>query len=282
MAKASDNVFPKVQFSEEAAPATPASGQAVLYSKADGKPYWKDDAGTETDLTATGGGGGGSSYLSDPNLKPPDSPHASDVEFLGLANATSLATAGLTWANQGSKAADIKGGRLTVHIPAADTSHGGLVVAAPSGSFSVSTRLRVWPIETHSALGLLIVNDSPLGTFANWREAIRSAAESKAQHITLNSSWVTLAGRGDMAYGSQQSDGVYIRFAWDDSTSTLSSHFTADPSAGWTQRASVVHSSQPPTHVGFLLSGENSGTYPLYGSFDFLRFDWTPDFDPTV
>ena len=57
MAIASENVFPKVRFSEEAAPSTPASGEAVIYVKSDGKLYLKDDAGTETDLTAAGGGG---------------------------------------------------------------------------------------------------------------------------------------------------------------------------------------------------------------------------------
>ena len=37
-------------------PATPASGYGIVYAKTDGKLYFKNDAGTETDLTATGGG----------------------------------------------------------------------------------------------------------------------------------------------------------------------------------------------------------------------------------
>ena len=40
---------------EVAAPATPAAGRVAIYAKTDGKLYIKDDAGTETDLTATGG-----------------------------------------------------------------------------------------------------------------------------------------------------------------------------------------------------------------------------------
>lgn len=39
------------------APGTPDSGTVALYAKSDGKTYIKDDAGTETDLTASGGGG---------------------------------------------------------------------------------------------------------------------------------------------------------------------------------------------------------------------------------
>lgn len=59
MAKASENVFPKIRFSEESAPATPSTGEAVIYVKTDGKLYLKDDTGAETDLTSGGGGGSG-------------------------------------------------------------------------------------------------------------------------------------------------------------------------------------------------------------------------------
>lgn len=41
-----------LKFAESAAPSTPASGFAAIYVKSDGKLYLKDDAGTETDLTA--------------------------------------------------------------------------------------------------------------------------------------------------------------------------------------------------------------------------------------
>lgn len=40
---------------EMAAPSTPAAGKVSVYAKSDGKLYIKDDAGTETDLTADGG-----------------------------------------------------------------------------------------------------------------------------------------------------------------------------------------------------------------------------------
>ena len=50
MTKASDNIFPKVEFLEGSAPSTPASGQVKVYAKADGLMYSKDDAGAETAL----------------------------------------------------------------------------------------------------------------------------------------------------------------------------------------------------------------------------------------
>lgn len=51
---------------EIAAPSTPASGKVAVYAKSDGKLYIKDDAGTETDLTATSSGTiGGSTGATD-------------------------------------------------------------------------------------------------------------------------------------------------------------------------------------------------------------------------
>ena len=47
----------KIQLAEGAAASTPASGKAVIYAKTDGKIYSKDDAGSETDLTAGAAGG---------------------------------------------------------------------------------------------------------------------------------------------------------------------------------------------------------------------------------
>ena len=41
------------------APSTPSSGEGVFYEKNDGKIYFKNDGGTEYDLTSSGGGGGG-------------------------------------------------------------------------------------------------------------------------------------------------------------------------------------------------------------------------------
>ena len=44
-----------LNFAEVAAPATPSAASVIVYAKADGKLYIKDDAGTETDLTQGGG-----------------------------------------------------------------------------------------------------------------------------------------------------------------------------------------------------------------------------------
>ena len=46
-----------VEIPEISAPSTPSSGFLRLYAKSDGKAYQKNDAGTETDLSQSGGGG---------------------------------------------------------------------------------------------------------------------------------------------------------------------------------------------------------------------------------
>lgn len=50
MAKASDNVFPRLLISEGGSTSTPASGNVTVYAKASGLLFSKDDAGAETAL----------------------------------------------------------------------------------------------------------------------------------------------------------------------------------------------------------------------------------------
>lgn len=47
-----------VELAEISAPGTPDAGFGRIYPKTDGKLYFKNDAGTESDLTGAGGGGG--------------------------------------------------------------------------------------------------------------------------------------------------------------------------------------------------------------------------------
>lgn len=58
VAKAGDTMTGALTMSELATPATPASGFAAIYPKADGNWYQIDDAGLETVLAGGGGGGG--------------------------------------------------------------------------------------------------------------------------------------------------------------------------------------------------------------------------------
>jgi len=60
VAKASDNVFPKVEMAEGSAPATPGANKVRLYAKSDGLLYSKDDTGAES--LVSGGAGGGFTF----------------------------------------------------------------------------------------------------------------------------------------------------------------------------------------------------------------------------
>lgn len=66
-------------YTEVAAPSTPASGTVVVYAKADGLIYGKDDAGSETVLS--GGGSGATAYddVADPDAN-------STIAFAGFTN----------------------------------------------------------------------------------------------------------------------------------------------------------------------------------------------------
>lgn len=53
--KVSEQAYPSTRYTEAAAPATPATGEVIIYAKADGNLYQKDDAGTETALAGAAG-----------------------------------------------------------------------------------------------------------------------------------------------------------------------------------------------------------------------------------
>lgn len=80
---ASENPFPEILLSEVAAPAAAPSGKVRLYAKADGLPYVKDDAGTETPL-----GGAGST---------PDLDDLGDVDTTGAVSGDVLTYDGADW-----------------------------------------------------------------------------------------------------------------------------------------------------------------------------------------
>lgn len=56
MAKFQDVEAPYTTYAESAAPGTPAAGLGVVYEKTDGKFYFKNDSGTEYDLTTSSAG----------------------------------------------------------------------------------------------------------------------------------------------------------------------------------------------------------------------------------
>ena len=85
---ASDNVFDTLRMNEAAAPATPPSAQTVIYTKSDGRIYWKDDAGTEYSVASL-------ADLGSPSLALDD---LTDVATSGAATDDVLTYNGSSWA----------------------------------------------------------------------------------------------------------------------------------------------------------------------------------------
>lgn len=228
---------------------------------------------------ASGGGG----YLLDPNLKPPDTPHGSDLEFQAMANGTTVATMGMTWLNQGSRTASVKGGRLILFVPASEAGYGGLGIGPPaSGNFSFTIRHRSWPIQNYHGVGLLAVDDSPAGTFGTYRYVTRWLADNNVYFTHVTNAWNFSTNPASTNHSFNRAEYSYERFVWTgEATGTIGWEITADPLAGWFRRHTSGTVARP-TFIGCNMTGESSSTWDLYASMDFWRFDWTPDFDPTA
>lgn len=135
-------------FTEIAAPSTPASGTVRLYAKSDGLLYSKDDAGTETVVTGGGGGSAAWSAITDPSGN------------LSLAMGSNLTT--LTWAGNYSTSSAFKlaGNNTSATGPLVEFSSAGsnnmsVLILKPRGGRS---------FEADKLGSLLLGKDSPGNT----------------------------------------------------------------------------------------------------------------------
>lgn len=115
-----------IKLAESSAPSTPASGFASVYVKTDGKLYLKDDAGTETDLTA------GSTLDS-----------LSDVVITSAASGQIIRHNGTNWVNASLATAGIQ------PLDATLTALAGLTIAA--NSLTIGTGADAFSQTTFSA-----------------------------------------------------------------------------------------------------------------------------------
>ena len=92
MAKLSGITTPSLTFDEGAAASTPAANKVVLYAKADGLLYSKDDAGTET--AVTGGGSGSTVAAGTTRLTSGDVTGLNSTSFADVTGVTVTVTTG--------------------------------------------------------------------------------------------------------------------------------------------------------------------------------------------
>ncbi len=140
MAKASDNVFPRLLISEGGSTTTPASGNVTVYAKADGLLYSKDDAGTET--LVSGGAGGGGDFTAFADYTP-------TWTNVTVGNGTLVAR----WAQVGSGAGSLVRVELQLTFGNSSSLSGDIVVSLP---VTAAARATNFPLGT----GLLFDSSS--------------------------------------------------------------------------------------------------------------------------
>lgn len=143
-----------LDFSEAAAPGTPASGKVRLYAKTDGSLYQKDDAGTETGLA--GGGGSGASWTE-------------GINESGASFANFTANSG-TWASNGTE--------ITQTDTAASTRRARHNTLVPMG-FGVIVETEAFFVTTGTGnirAGLLIGDPADAGHLWVYLERLASGA----------------------------------------------------------------------------------------------------------
>lgn len=198
-----------VRLKEAAAPDTPASGYGKLYAKTDGKVYFKNDAGTETDLTASGGAGSDTTAIHDDTnseisaITAKTTPVSGDyllIEDSAASNAkksvtvgnllsqTSLLglTAGINFIIDGGGSAITTGVKGYIEIPFACTINQVTMLADQSGSIVVD----IWK-DTYA-------NHPPTDADSITASAVPTiTTATKSQDATLTG-WTTSIAAGDI------------------------------------------------------------------------------------
>lgn len=230
--------------------------------------------------TASGGAGGGDPYIIEPGLKPPDTPDANDIEFTDYANGTDpTAAPGMAWVNQGSATASIESGKLTLTAPGGSGyNYRILKVAAPSTPWTVTTRAAVvGPDQNHGGAGLVVRNSSSgrhlainIHIYTNNCNLEHHRGNSPTSFNTVNDGAVW-SYPGPMFF-RYTNDGTNILCEWS-RDGVVWGHIHNETLASFISSVD---------EVGVFVNQEHNFGYNVSGSFDFLRFDWTCDYDPTT
>jgi len=254
--------------------------------------YAYQDSGGNNDLLSgsslsimrlDSGSSGGKSYVTDPGLRPPDSAATGDIEFLSHANATDpTAAPGMSWGNQGSATGTITSGRLVMNS-ATTTGLRALLVATPgSGNFDVTTCVGSFAYVDTLVAGLVMLWGTP-GTPTNIRGAgfyWNASIATRTQYVwtTYNTSWAATADVA--AVLSPVPNLVYLRLAWDGTNLVYSVSYSGLPGTFATITSQALGLGRP-DYIGLGVN-TNGATPAAIAAFNFLRFDWSADFDPTT
>lgn len=225
---------------------------------------------------------GGKSYITRPGLKPPASPGTGDLEFASSANGTNpTAGPGLSWGNQGSATAAINQGRLVMNS-ATTTGLRALLKATPgSGNFQMDVSMEAFQYQgTHAAAIVMLwgTPGSPTGIRAAGRYTNTAAVQSIVW-TTYNTSWAATADVVT-AWATGNETRCFLRIEWD-GTNLIYKFSPSGIIGTYTQITSQALGLGRPDYVGVGVNN-NGAAAATIAAFDFFRFGWTADFDPTT
>jgi hypothetical protein len=231
-----------------------------------------------------GGGGGGKSYVTIPAMRPPDSPVTGDIEFLSHANGVDPTVGpGMTWGNQGGASAQVDQGRLVMNSATVNNLRALLIATPGSGNFTVDTLCQAmqWN-NTHVAFIVMLWGTPGTPTAIRaagryWNSGIPT--QNAFVYTTYNTSWVATVDDASM-FVQMGLEPFALRVEWD-GTNLI---YKASPSAiagTFVQVTSQAEGLGRPDYIGLGVNTNNAAT-PSIAAFNYLRFNWTADFDPTT
>lgn len=225
------------------------------------------NSGSYAAISISGGGGAVHSYAADPIMKPPDSPDPYDQEFHTTGSATLVPFGSIT-PNVSLIDSDVyqieSGGNGSIH---------GIAAEAPSGSFTAYCRLMPTRIDNnYNSVIMVAIHGDPSSPTANC-QTIRIVHASTLQiyAATYNTSYVFSSNQANVP--RDLGGGIFFKFDFDGSDLTVS---FSNNGFFWYD----LHTFASISAIDYVgLGVEESGGGTVSAIFDWLRFNWTPDFD---
>lgn len=258
MAKASDNVFPKLIFSSGSAPATPSAGQGKVYEKSsDKKLYFKNEDGTEYDLTASGGGTTSSnneataSALADATAAGDSGSRADHFPGSSLTGWTTVNVSG---------AATVTVGNSVLNLASSGDSYVHKAFT-PSGAFTVEARVALAP-GTNGDLGIFVTDYTGASSLATNGNSITASLFWNSGSSKFQMDATKIAGGARTSIGSAvdvpAATWVYLRLTRDGSNNVRA--FYSIDRARWIAFGSAAALTFTPARIAIRASTANGGS----------------------
>lgn len=211
----------------------------------------------------------------EPGLLPPRDPHPSNREFVNLPNGTSMSTAGLTWANQGSNTATVENGRLVMNHATTSNQVRGVFMATPgTGNIDFATYIKPhYLISNNQSIGLGMLWGTPAShTNLEVAGAYYNSGLFNLAWTTFGSDFVPDSDRTS-ANQAVSLQGLYIVVSWDGTDLIYYASQTGTIGSFKTVYTATLGFGRP-DYIGWT-SNPGTGGVAYKWESSFLRFNWT-------